>query len=226
MYNPKTMKISRVLVAFTIFFLAWSVALNIGSCTHDDNIDIIDPGEIPAEYGDDVINTVDGWELDVAHSSVRWETNYRGTGALLSGRFNEFDASVNFIEDQPENITFQGSVNLFTINTGQPGRDEGCLVNTLGMNDDPDAVITSKFVEFDGKGGYNVVADLDFHGVTSEVDMKLFYTGATYVDASTPYTLAGLKAEFEMSAKTVFGIESSNIDNRVVVHLDINFRQY
>lgn len=220
------MKTTRLFLGLFISLVALSFALNIGSCTHEDDvIDIIDPGEVPANYGDDVIDTDDGWVLDVAHSSVRWETNYRGTAALLSGRFNDFSVNVNFVEDKPEQISIVGTVNLFSVNTGQPGRDTGCLVNTLGMDVDPDAVYTSTHVDFDNKGGYIVTGILDFHGVTSEVTMTLNYTGTTHIDASNPYDLGGLKAQFEMSAISVFGIASTNIDNRVIVRLDMNFRK-
>jgi polyisoprenoid-binding protein YceI len=220
------MKFTRVFFFVLCAVLAWSVALNVGSCTHEDDIiDVIDPGEVPGNYGDDVLDTDNGWNLDVAHSSVRWQTAYRGSGALLSGRFNSFDVSVRFVENDPSQISFVGTVDMFTVNTGQPGRDTGCLVNTLGMNDFPTGTLTSKSVQYDNKGGYNVVADLSFNGVTAEVDMTLKYTGKTFIDANNPYNLAGLYGEFEMSAQSIFGIESSSIDNRVIVKIDVNLRE-
>lgn len=220
------MKMTRLFFGILFCLVAVSLALNIGSCTHEDDIiDIIDPGEVPAQYGDDIVDTDDGWSLDVAHSSVRWETKYRGTSALLSGRFNDFSVNVSFVEDKPEQISIVGTVNLFSVNTGQPARDTGCLVNTMGMNENPDAIFTSTHVDFDNKGGYIVMGILDFHGITSEVTMTLEYTGTTHVDASNPYDIAGLKGQFEMSAITIFGVESTSIDNRVIVKLDMNLRK-
>lgn len=220
------MKMSNLLFAALCCLLAWSVTMNIGSCTHEDDIlDVIDPGEIPPNYGDDIIDTDNGFNLDVAHSSVRWETRYRGSGALLSGRFNNFSVDVNFQEDHPEHSEIYGEIDMYSVNTGQPGRDTGCLRNTLGMELNPTATFTSTDVQFDNKGGYIVTGMLNLHGIQSEVTMPMQYVGKTFIDGSNPYNLYGLKGEIEIAAQTVFGIESTSIDNRVLIKLDMNFRE-
>ncbi len=213
-----------VIILTVGFFL-----LNIPACTHDDAlIEQIVPPDY--EYGDDIVSTSDGWNFDKRHSSVLWETPYTGVSALLTGRFNTFSAVVNFDEKTPENTTIEGQVVLSSVNTGEPGRDAGCLLSTFDVATLDTAYLTSTLVTLDNKGGYIVKADLNFHGVTSEVTMKLAYAGSKYYDADSglsgaPYTLAGLSGEFEMNALTVFGIDSHNIGDRVKIRVNAQFKK-
>jgi hypothetical protein len=65
-----------------------SAGLFMTQCTHDDEVmtpDGLDP--TPVERGDDLISFSDDWSFDKTHSSIRWETAYLGTAALLTGRF-------------------------------------------------------------------------------------------------------------------------------------------
>jgi hypothetical protein len=60
----------------------------------------------------------------------------------------------NFYEDKPDSIYFEGYVYLNSVNTGEPGRDGGCLLGTFGTSagagyvDSNLAIIKSKKVEF------------------------------------------------------------------------------
>ena len=218
------------LIIFSSILLGCMVALfSITSCTHDDQV----IGQIPDptyEYGDDIISTNDGWSFDKTHSSVRWESTYLGTSALLTGRFNSFFADVDFDEGVPANTTFSGKVVLSTVNTGEPGRDAGCLLSTFDVETLDTAYLTSKSVELDGSGGYLVTCDFNFHGVEDEVVMKLEYSGTTRFDENSgmrnaPFSVAGLVGTFEFNALSVFGIESSNIADRVVVRVNAQFKK-
>ena len=197
-------------------------------CTHDDvtPTDGIDP--IPLERGDDIVSFNDNWSFDKTHSSVRWETAYLGTAALLTGRFNDFVIEIEFDEDNPENIVLSGQVTLSSVNTGEPGRDQGCLLGTFGVEESDLAVFESTSVVFDETDatGYIVTGNLTFHGVTSDLEMKLNYLGTDLLDLrGTPTNVAGFEGQFEFNAKSVFGIESSNIADRVVINVNAQLRQ-
>ena len=108
---------------------------------------------------------------------------------------------------------------------------EGLLDNNseIAFNRD-EAKITTTSVSYDGVGGYNVEATLDFHGFTNTVDMKLLYTGSTFFGEDSglhgaPFSVAGFVGTFEFNALTDFGIESSNIADRVVVRCNIQFKK-
>ena len=70
------------------YFLLPLFAMMILACSNDNDIN----GDIPDpeyDYGTDRISLND-WNWDKTHSSVRWESLYLGSSALLTGRFNEF----------------------------------------------------------------------------------------------------------------------------------------
>lgn len=224
------MKIQRFLSAVTLLLLAGlTLIFLVSSCTHDDAVDLdIDPANF--EYGTDEVTLADEWNFDKRHSNVRWETAYLGSSALLTGRFDDFDIQLNFIEDQPDNISIIGKVILSSVNTGEPGRDDGCLLTTFNVENRDEAIFTSRSVAFDNVGGYMVVGDLDFHGMVDEVTMKLHYLGSTFFDESSglsgsPFTVAGFAGEFEINAKSIFGIESANIADRVTIKVNAQYKK-
>jgi polyisoprenoid-binding protein YceI len=195
-------------------------------CTHEDVE--IDPlsNPNPIARGNDKVSSVDGFTFDKAHSNVMWETAYMGSAALLTGRFNNFVIELNFDESKPENISVMGKVILSSVNTGEPGRDNTCLQGTLGTAENNEAVFTSSKVEFDPKGGYIVSGNLAFHGVTHPITMHLNYIGTNLLGSGqTATNVAGFSAQFEINAKTVFGIVSGNIADRVVIKINAQFKK-
>ena|SRR3569833_3208797 len=145
------------------------------SCSHDD--EIISTNGAKIQRGTDIIKLADGWSYDKTHSNVMWETAYIGSGALLTGRFNSFGmTSFSFDEANPANTSFEAWVYLNTVNTGEPGRDGGCLLGTFGTaagktNElENIAKIKSKSIELSTTDkGYIVKCDLTFHGVTKRL---------------------------------------------------------
>ena len=219
------MKNALVFFGFLAGMVFCSMLFNISSCTREDAVvGAIDPPDF--HYGDATIKTSEGWNFDKAHSNVTWETPYLGVAASLTGRFNTFSATVDFDEDNPENSSFSGFVVLSTVNTGEPGRDAGCLLNTFGTTTISDtARITSKLIKADNKGGYIATIELDFHGFKKELPMQLNFTGLTHIDATNPYTVGGLYGQFEFKAQTDFAIASTSIGDGVTVKINTAFKK-
>lgn len=225
------MKNFKVLIAFVAGLIVYAFLIHNSSCTREDAI--LGTIEPPVHnYGTDTISSSNPkWEFDKTHSSVLWESPYKGVGSLLTGRFNTFKATAEFREDQPDLCSMSGFVVLSTVNTGEPGRDAGCLLTTFGTTTISDtARLVSKKVEFDDKGGYIVTADFTFHGVTKEVKMQLNYSGKTFfpnaTDATKSYWVQGLTGQFEFNAISDFALVTTNIADRVVVKLNMLFRYY
>ena len=209
------------------FIILTMFGLLMIKCTHEDVEPPIE-GVPPVERGDDIVSFNDGYFFAKEHSSIRWQSAYLGTAALITGRFNEFEFELEFDEANPENIELMGKVTLSSVNTGEPGRDQGCLLGTFGVDESDEAVFVSRNVAFDEANptGYIVTGDLTFHGVTDEVIMTLNYTGTDLVDLRGTLTnVAGFEAQFEFNALTVYGLESSNIADRVVVNMNGQFKQ-
>jgi polyisoprenoid-binding protein YceI len=224
------LKVPYLLIAMFVLSMGYIV-----SCTHDDEIVSSAGGAITR--GTDVIKVADGWTYDKSHSNVMWETAYIGSGAMLTGRFNYFTmVAFSFDEATPANTNFEGTVRLNTVNTGEPGRDGGCLLGTFGTAtgkvDEPENIarIKSKSVTLSTTDkGYIVVCDLTFKGVTKEVTAKLNYSGKTSFPAgfagANAFSLAGFSIEFQFFAKTDFGIVSNNIADKVGVKCNAEFKK-
>jgi len=173
------------------------------------------------------------WYFDKAHSNVGWETAYVGVGSLLTGRFNYFVLKdLNFDEQDASQISFEGYVRLNSVNTGEPGRDGGCLLGTYGTDaaktSEPENIATIKSTSVQlstTDAGYIATADFTFHGVTQPVTVKLNYAKQTHIASSAPYTLAGLEGQFEFNVLTDFDIVSTNIADKVVVKMNVQLKK-
>src|SRR4030095_6940944 len=198
--------IGALIVAFS--FIGYVV-----SCTHDDEV-LSSQGPAIVRGDQKVTPTNPKHTFDKAHSNVQWSTAYLGATSLLTGRFDNFGFySFDFDESNAAGIHFSAWVWLNLVNTSEPGRDDGCLLGTFGTsngltNEDNNlAVITSKSVELSTTDkGYNIKADLKFHGVTKEISCKLFYDGKT---ASGANQVLGFGLQFQFLAKTDFLIVSN-----------------
>jgi polyisoprenoid-binding protein YceI len=223
------MRNNTIMLAFLAGIITYAFLIHTTSCTRED--ELVGPIDPPMfEYGTETVKSSEGWNFDKTHSSVLWETDYLGVSALLTGRFNAFGATINFDEDNPEVSSFSGYVVLSTVNTGEPGRDAGCLLNTFGVSVSDTARIISKSIEFDNLGGYIARADLHFHGVVKEVLLRLYYTEGTRFDENSgvsgaPYTVAGITGQFEFNALSDFLISSGNISDGIRIKLNCQFKK-
>jgi polyisoprenoid-binding protein YceI len=169
------------------------------------------------------------WYCDKTHSNVTWETPYKGVGSLLTGRFNYFVLKqLSIDEANPANISFEGYVRLNSVNTGEPGRDGGCLLTTYGtaagktVEPENNATLKSTSVQYSTTDeGYIAKADLTFYGFTKEVTGKLYYVKQSDDGAGK---LAGVSMEFSFLAKTDFTISSTNIADKITVKINATMK--
>ena len=167
------------------------------------------------------------WYLDKAHSNVMWETQYKQFGSLLTGRFNYFVLSnLNFDEAAPSKISFEGYVRLNSVNTGEPGRDGGCLLTTYGTDasktSEPENLATLKSVPGSGRysttdDGFLVDADFTFLGITKPVIIKMKYYKQADIGTAN---MAGIYSEFEINALADFLPGNTNIGDIVKIRVD------
>ncbi len=236
----------------------------IVSCTHDNSLPpapassgvVITRGTHIHRPGTMTTGDTSQWKLDKAHSSVLWSTNYVGAAGLLTGRFNQFgihevtpakmiyypavgqplkDSSWAFYESDPSKIYLNGYVQMNTSNTGEPGRDTGCNVGSLGtikiiggqynLSDTNLARIKSTKVEFDPlSNDYFVTFDLTWKGklaapLTKSIVGKLKYIPQAYVST---YSVFGLQLKFQFNCRD-YGIVSTSISDKIDIECNMNF---
>lgn len=236
------------------------------ACRHDDQLVELTNNSI--KRGNEILvpgtmttGNPNEWKFDKSHSSVLWQTVYVGASGLLTGRFNQFglakvtddkalsytvtgqplkDADWAFYENDPSKTFFNGYVQVNTSNTGEPGRDNGCNITTLGtvpivtgtQNLTPTnlAKIETTKVEFDpSSAGYLVTLNLTFKGglaapKTISLPGKLTYVKKKKVQFGTAaaYEVFGLQLKFQFNCRD-FNIASTSIADKIEIECNANF---
>ncbi len=239
----------------------------IASCTHDNTLPPppssssvkLTPGTGVFLPGNMTAGNVNEWKLDKAHSSVLWSGAYIGAAGLLTGRFNQFgmhnvldaeminytttgqplkDSSWAFYEGDDSKTYFNGYVQINQSNTGEPGRDGGCNITTLGttpivagtqnLTVTNIARLKTTKVTFDpATGDYIVNLNMTWQGklaapATVPLIGRMKYIKRSTIAGAAPYDVFGLQLTFQFT-KTDFGIVSSNIGDKIEIQCNMNF---
>ncbi|BAV05836.1 Polyisoprenoid-binding protein YceI [Filimonas lacunae] len=240
----------RVLIAASL--LCSGIIFYTSSCTHDDAVlpasstgsESTDPtyyvtrGSDVVKFAATAANGV--YTFDKVHSNVGWETRYAAIGAKLTGKFNWFGFSeFNFDEATPSNTKFRAWVQLNQVNTGESGRDGGCLLTAFNTdaasdaaksgepaNDYNKAVIQSKTVTYNSaENVYNVVCDFTFMGITKEVTAKLGYAGkGTYTNGTNLLRSFDLRFSISLTDHPLKA-DQDQVNDKVDITCNANFKQ-
>jgi polyisoprenoid-binding protein YceI len=161
-------------------------------------------------------------------------TNYVTTGQPLK------DSSWAFFENDPAKTYFNGYVQINTSNTGEPGRDTGCNIGTMGtikivngtqnLNITNLAKIRTKSIKFDpSSNGYLAEIELTWQGklaepLTKTLTGKLNYIPRKRVQFGTApaYDVFGLQLTFQFNCRD-FGIISTSIADKIEIECNMNF---
>ena len=143
------------------------------------------------------------WILDSVHTHVGFSVKHMMV-TTVRGQFKEYRGTVNLDPKDFTKSTFEGAVDVASIDTGNVDRD-----NHLRTNDFFDAPnhpkITFKSTGIEAKGGSDFVVrgDLTIRGVTKPVVLEVEYLGTS----KNPYgkTVAGFSARGTVDRKD-FGV--------------------
>lgn len=241
----------------------------IASCTHESVVPpapaetgpVITRGTNVLVPGSMTVGNSSQWKVDKAHSSVLWSTNYVGAAGLLTGRFNQFgihdvidskmqnyvstgqpllDSSWAFYESEPAKSYINGYVQINQSNTGEPGRDAGCFISTMGtvaiVPGTQNLTLTNlakiKTTEIKSdplSNDYIVTLNLTWKGtlaapITKSIVGRLKYIPRTKVQfgTATAYEVFGLQLLFQFNCRD-FGIVSTNISDKIDIECNMNF---
>lgn len=161
------------------------------------------------------------FELEPSGSSLTFTAVQQG--ATFESRFDRFTARVRFDPASPESGSISSRIDLGSVDTGNPERDEvlkGADWFSLGRW--PEAVFTAGRIVRDGDG-YRASGTLTLRDVTAPVSLSFRWTPAS---AGQPARLRG-SATLERLA---FGVgqgdwrDTAYVGNRVDVQVDIRLR--
>jgi len=237
----------------------------IASCTHkNDPLPAGVSNVVKITHGSHVhlpgttIGDTTQWKFDKVHSAVNWSSPFLEVGADLTGKFNQFgvanltdammqtysttkqpvpDTSWAFYENAPEKTHFAGYVQLNAVNTGEPGRDGGCLITTFGttaivsgtqnLTVQNVAHIKTTKVEFDPTSNdYIATFNFTWQGGLSAPATQTYVGKLSYIpEALVPggaYSDFGLKLEFQIN-KADFGINNTEVGDNISIVVNVNF---
>ncbi|HZY10356.1 MAG TPA: YceI family protein [Bacteroidota bacterium] len=117
------------------------------------------------------------WKIDGAHSKVLFSVTYMSL-TDVTGRFNEFDATLTRTKDDFSDATLNVTIKTNSIDTDNEKRD-GHLKSADFLDAEKYQEITFTGTSFKkaGKNKYKITGDLTINGVTKTVALDARYTG-------------------------------------------------
>lgn len=117
------------------------------------------------------------YQIDRAHSEVEFQVRH-----LLSkvrGRFSDFDGTIAFDPEQPQESSVEFQIRAASIDTGVPDRDAHLRsADFFSVEEFPVLTFTSTKVTPRGQDHFEVSGDLAIRGVTRRVTLAVPYLGA------------------------------------------------
>lgn len=127
------------------------------------------------------------WQIDYSHSHIYFTARHMMI-SKVRGRFSQWEGSVNFDEQNPENTTVDVTVDMASIHTRDDQRD-GHLRSPDFFNVDefPQMTFKSKRVVMENDNEGKLYGDLTIRGVTKEIALDVEYAG----QAKSPWGTVG-----------------------------------
>ena len=169
------------------------------------------------------------YRLDPDHSFLLFKVGHLDLATYV-GRFNEFDASLEFEPDDIESSSLQGIVDMTSIDTSNPTVDE--------LLRDPQWFSATRFPlasfqsnkvivldEVDGKPLLKIEGTLTMRGVTLPVELEATFNGGADNLLTRKYTL-GFTASGSFN-RTDFGVDQflGLVGNEVTLELYAEFQR-
>lgn len=139
------------------------------------------------------------WKIDLAHSEINFSVRHMMI-SNVRGRFEKFDGTVEFDEENPENSSVEVKIEAASINTREPKRDAHLRSpDFLSVEQYPYITFKSKRIERTGDESGRIIGDLTVRGEAHEVALDVDYAG----QAKSPWgtTSAGFSATTKINRK-------------------------
>jgi polyisoprenoid-binding protein YceI len=139
--------------------------------------------------------TLTRWGIDTTHSEITFKVKHLVI-STVTGKFKEFDASIETDNEDFEHAAISFSAAINSIDTGNEDRDNHLKSDDFfNAEEYPTLSFSSNSFKKIGDGTYKLTGDLTIRGNTKTVELDAEY-GGTVVD---PY--GNTKAGFEVTGK-------------------------
>lgn len=143
------------------------------------------------------------WNIDPSHTHVAFSVKHLMI-STVRGQFKTYGGTVNLNAEDFTKSTFEGEVEVASIDTGNADRDKHLRTNDFfDAPNHPKILFKSSRIEKTGEGEYVLHGDLTIRGVTKAVKFDVEYNGT----AKSPYgqTVAGIALRGTINRKD-FGV--------------------
>lgn len=163
------------------------------------------------------------YRLDPNHATILFKIDHLGFSKLV-GRFDRFDATLDFDPQSPEAATLVVTIDPASINLGLPSFDEELRGSGwLDVTRYPEARFESQGITITGEDTGTVTGDLTLHGVTAPVTLDVTFNGGGSNILTGAYTL-GFSAQGSLLRSTFgLGAFAPAIGDEVVLEIHAEF---
>ena len=143
------------------------------------------------------------WQIDTVHTHVGFSVRHMMV-TTVRGQFREYRGTVNIDPNDFTRSTFEGEIDVASVDTGFPDRDNHLRTSDFfDVANHPKLTFKSKRIEDKGDREYVVHGDITIRGVTKPIALDVEYLGTS----KNPYgkTVAGLSVRGSLNRKD-FGV--------------------
>ncbi len=173
-------------------------------------------------------DTLTKWTIDTAHSEITFKVKHLVI-STVTGKFRDFDASIESDNEDFENAAISFEANIDSIETGNQDRDNHLKSEDFfNAPEYPKMTFESASFKKTGNGEYKLIGDLTIRNNTKQVELDAEY-GGTVID---PYgnTKAGFdvtgkinRKEFGLTWSAVTEAGSVVVSDEVKLNLNVQF---
>lgn len=117
------------------------------------------------------------WTIDTAHTQIEFSVRHMMI-SRVRGKFSKFNGEVVLDEQNPANTSVNIQVELASIDTNEPNRDNHLRsADFFDVENHPHMTFTSKRVEVLDSEHARLYGDLTIRGVTREVPLEVTFEG-------------------------------------------------
>ncbi len=127
--------------------------------------------------------------LDHPHASIHFRTDHMGFSSFV-GRFNSFDAALEFDKQRPEESKLGAIITTASIDSNSEELDEILRGREFFQVEKfPEITFTSDGIEITGEKSGILTGELTLLGVTNELRLDVTFNGGAYNMLNSRYTL-------------------------------------
>ncbi len=168
------------------------------------------------------------YAVDTNHSGVHFQIRHLGL-SNVRGRFKTFDA-VLIVGDTLDDTVVEATIDLASVDTGQPDRDAHLLgTDFFHADEHPQMTFRSTGIRSTTADRFELDGDLTLNGITAPVTLKVELEGESVSPADgkthVGFTAAGelKRANYGIDFNMPLGVDKLALGEKVKIDLDIQF---